>query len=50
MLFSAPVYRLGRVVLGGGGVGLEDLGLNKVKFSRSPFEYYFTEVIPPNNF
>ena len=49
MLFSAPVYRLGEVVLGGGG-GLEDLGLNKVTFSRSPFQYYFTEVIPPNNF
>ena len=27
----------------------KDLGLNKVKFSRSPFECYFTEVIPPNN-
>ena len=27
----------------------EDFGLNKVKFSRSPFECYFTEVIPPNN-
>ena len=27
--------------------GGEDLGLNKVKFNRSPFEYYFTEVIPP---
>ena len=26
----------------------EDLGLNKVKFSQSPFESYFTEVIPPN--
>ena len=25
-------------------------GLNKVKFSRSPFECYFTEVIPHNNF
>ena len=24
----------------------EDLGLNKVKFSRSPCECYFTEVIP----
>ena len=33
---------------GGGGVG-EDLRLNKVKFSRSPFECYFTEVILPNN-
>ena len=32
----------------GGG---EDIGLNKVKFSRShPFECYFTEVIAPNNF
>ena len=27
----------------------EDLGLNKVKFSRFPCECYFTEVIPPNN-
>ena len=27
----------------------EDLGLNKVKFSRFPFECYFTEVMPPNN-
>ena len=28
-----------------------DIGLNKVKFSRSPpFECYFTEVIAPNNF
>ena len=35
---------------GGGGARLEDLGLNKVKFSRSPFQYYFTEVISPNNF
>ena len=26
---------------------MEDLGLNKVKFSRSPCECYFTEVIPP---
>ena len=32
----------------GGGVG-EDLRLNKVKFSRSPLECYFTEVILPNN-
>ena len=31
-----------------GGVG-EDLRLNKVKFSRSPLECYFTEVILPNN-
>ena len=30
-----------------GGTG--DLGLNKVKFSRPPFECYFSEVIPPNN-
>ena len=30
---------------GGGGVA-KDLGLNKVKFSQSPFECYFTEVIP----
>ena len=29
----------------GGGGG----GLNNVKFSRSPFESYFTKVIPPNN-
>ena len=28
------------------GGGAEDLGLNKVKFCRSPFERYFTEVIP----
>ena len=35
---------------GGGGWGREDLDLNKVKFSRSPFECYFTEVIPLNNF
>ena len=35
--------------MGGGGAGVaEDLGLNKVKFSQSPFESYFTEVIPPN--
>ena len=44
------IYRLAG---GGGGRGtaaLENLGLTKVKFSRSPFECYFTEVIPPNNF
>ena len=29
---------------------VEDLRLNKVKFSRPPFECYCTEVIPPNNF
>ena len=36
---------------GGGGRGWtpEDLGLNKVKFSLSPFECYLTEIIPPNN-
>ena len=37
------------IAWGGGGVvggGAEDLGLNKVKFSQSPFECYFTEVIP----
>ena len=32
---------------GGGGRG--NLGLNKVKFSRPPFECYFAEVLPPNN-
>ena len=32
-------------------MGRGDIGLNKVKFSRShPFECYFTEVIAPNNF
>ena len=32
------------------GAEEEDLGINKVKFSRSPFECDFTEVIlPPNN-
>ena len=25
----------------------EDLGLNKVKFNRSPFECYFSDLIPP---
>ena len=42
------IYRL----VGGGREGtaaLENLGLTKVKFSRSPFECYFTEVIPPYN-
>ena len=36
---------------GGGGRGWtpEDLELNKVKFSLSPFECYLTEIIPPNN-
>ena len=33
-----------------GGEGTDDLGLNKVKFSRSLSKLgcYFTEVIPPN--
>ena len=36
----------GKVVRGGG----EDLGLNKVNFSRPPpFECYLTEGTPPNN-
>ena len=30
------------------GRGAEDLGLNKVKFSRSPFECYFSQMIRPN--
>ena len=42
------IYRLGGE--GGGGVRAEDFALKTVKFSRSPFECYFTEVIPPNNF
>ena len=48
-MFKGPViiYRLGGWGEGGAGVA-EDLGLNKVKFSQSPFESYFTEVIPPN--
>ena len=33
----------------GGGGGAEDVELNEVKFSRYPFECYFTEVIPPKN-
>ena len=39
--FKGPVivYRRGK-----------DLGQNKVKFSRYPFEYYFTEVIPLTTF
>ena len=45
-MFKGPViiYRRG----GWGGGVAEDLGLNKVKLSQSPFECYFTEVIPPN--
>ena len=33
----------------GGGGGRGNLGPNKVKFSRPPFECYFSEVLPPNN-
>ena len=29
------------------GEWAEDLEVNKVKFSRSPFKCYFTEVTPP---
>ena len=40
------IYLLGG---GGGGGGPEDLGLNKVNLADPPYEFYFTEVIPPNN-
>ena len=41
-------YRARDTFLAPGGGG--NLGLNKVKLSQSPFECYFTAVIPPNNF
>lgn len=34
-------------IAGGWGVGAEVLGLNKVKFSRSPFKCYFTDSCDP---